>query len=167
MTSGSESCFSLPGVLLAPVNPLPKLAERYCRLPRFVSSVLAAAASFALAAIGGLLSAIAAMYLYDGANSKGNDFAVGLGGLFAVGTFIFVVLFTWLQKLHHPISSRTPLFAFFACLVLPVITTLASLEDIDDYYLPFVLGDWLAILLIGLLSLFVCRRWWRDSELGF
>jgi hypothetical protein len=157
MTSGSESCFSLPGVLLAPVNPLPKLAERYCRLPCFVSSVLAAAASFALAAIGGLLSAIAAMYLYDGANS----------GLFAAGTFIFVVLFTWLQKLHHPISSRTPLFAFFACLVLPVITTLASLQDIDDYYLPFVLGDWLAILVIGLLSLFVCRRWWRDSDQGF
>jgi hypothetical protein len=167
MTASSESCFSLPGVLLAPLNPLSKLAERYRRLPRFVSSVLAAAASFTLATIGGLLGAIAAMYLYDGANSKGNDFAVGLGGLFAVGTFIFVVLFTWLQKLHHPISSRTPLFAFFACLVLPVITTLASLEDIDDYYLPFVLGDWLAILLIGLLSLFVCRRWWRDSEQGF
>ena len=144
-----------------------RLVERYREFPRSATSIFAAIAAFVFATIGGFLAAVAATYLYDRSNSKGDDLAVGLGGLFSVGAFIFVVLFTWLQKVHHQVSSRTPLFAFYACLFLPVATTLASLDEIDDYYLPFVLGDWLAILICGLLSLLVCRRWWQDAEQGF
>lgn len=95
---------------------------------------------------------------------RGDDFAVFLGGFYAFGTFTFVVLFTWLQKIHHPVSSRTSLFAFFSCLILPIWLTL----NVPDHnYMLFVLGDWCAILLFGFLSLFVCRRWWQDEEKGF
>lgn len=96
--------------------------------------------------------------------SKGDDLAVLLGGLFAVGTFIFVLVFTWLQKVRHSVSSRTSLFAFYACLVLPAIDTVLLGSNVDHHYLPFVLCDWLAILLSGLAAVFVCRRWWQDSD---
>jgi len=131
--------------------------ERYRKIPNGLALVLAAVISFVLACIMGLLAAFAAMYLYDRANSKGDDLGVGLGGLFSVGTLSFVVLFTWLQKAHHPISSRTPLFALYSCLIFPAAATLLSL---DGDYLGFILGDWLAIALFGLLSLLVCRRWY-------
>lgn len=167
MIARSELWFRPRGVSWGPVNAGNKLVERYRALSGVVTSVFAALAAFVLATIFGFLGAFAAMYLYDRAYSKGDDLAVGLGGLFGVGTFTFVVAFTWLQKLHHPISSRTPLFAFYVCLFLPVAATLASWSEIDDHYLPLVLGDWLAILLLGLLSLFVCRRWWPDPEQGF
>ncbi len=167
MIAVSGWCFGSPRVLLGSVNPSSKLVERYRALPTVVTSVFAAIAAFALATISGFLGAVAATYFYDRANSKGDDLAVGFGGLFAVGTFTFVIVFTWLQKAHHLISSRTPLFAFCACLVLPVAVTVSSLSAIDDHYLPLVLGDWLAILVLGFLSLFVCRRWWHDSEQGF
>jgi len=157
-------CFGLPSVLLRPVNWSSKFADRYRGIPSGLAFVIAAVASFGLAVIFGILGSFTGMYLYDRANSKGDDVAVGLGGLFAVGTFTFVVVFTWLQKVHHPVSSRTSLFAFYACLILPVAATVLLAEDMDDYYLFFVLGDWLAILLLGLLSVFVCRRWWQDSD---
>jgi hypothetical protein len=167
MIARSELCFEPPGVLLGSVNSSNKLVARYRALSRAATSVLAAIAAFVLATIFGFLGALAAMYLYDRANSKGDDLTVAFGGLFAVGAFTFVVAFTWLQKLHHPISSRTPLFAFCASLLPPVAVTLASLGDIDDHYLPLVLGDWLAIFVLGLLSFFVCRRWWHDPQRGF
>jgi hypothetical protein len=167
MIARSELWLRQPGVLWGSVNFWNKLVERYRALSSVVTSVFAAIAAFVLATIFGFLGAFAAMYLYDRANSKGDDFAVGLGGLFAVGTFTFVVVFTWLQKMHHSISSRTPLFAFYASLFPPVAVTLASLSEIDDHYLPLVLLDWLAILVLALLSFFVCRRWWNDPEAGF
>jgi hypothetical protein len=167
MIAAQEWCFGSLGVLLGSLNSSNKLVERYRALSSAVTSVFAAIAAFVLATIFGSLGAFAAMYFYDRANSKGDDLAVGFGGLFAVGTFTFVVAFTWLQKLHHPISSRTPLFAFYISLLPPAAVTLASLSEMDDHYLPLVLGDWLAIFVLGLLSLFVCRRWWHDPEQGF
>ena len=134
-----------------------KLGNRYRRISSGPAFVLAFLASSALAMITGLLGGVAAMYLYDSANSKGDDLAVGLGGFFAVGTFSFVVVFAWLQKLHHPISSRTPLFALYGCLFLSAVATL-FFGDRD--YVSFMLGDWLAILIFGLLSLLTCRRWY-------
>jgi len=128
-------------------------------------AIFSAIVASALAAIAGFLGAYAAMYLYDRGTSKGDDGAVALGGLFAVSTFTFVVTFTWLQKKHHPISSRTSLFAFYACLVLPALVTV-MLADEMDYYSMFIVGDWLAILTLGLLSLLVCRRWWQHEEQG-
>jgi hypothetical protein len=167
MIADSGWCFGLPSVLLKPVNSPSKFVDRYRGISGGLAFVMAAAASFVLAAISGILAAIAGTYLYDRANGKGDDAAVGLGGLFAVGTFTFVVVFTWLQKMHHSVSSRTSLFAFYACLIAPVAATVLLAEDMDDYYLFFVLGDWLAILLLGLLSLYICRRWWRKSDQGF
>jgi len=167
MISRSELRLRPRGVLLGWVNSTNKLVERYRALSSVATSVFAAIAAFALATIFGLLGAFAAMYLYDRANSKSDDVTVGLGGLFAVGAFTFVVGFTWLQKMHNPISSRTPLFAFYVSLLPPATVTLASLSEIDDHYLLLVLGDWLAIFVLGLLSFFVCRRWWNDPEQGF
>jgi hypothetical protein len=158
-------CFALPSVQLRPVDSSSKLADRYRGIPSGLASVIAAVASFVLAAICGILGGFAGMYLYDHANGRGDDGAVGLGGFFAVGTFTFVVIFTWLQKVHHPISSSTSLFALYACLILPVAATVFLVDD--DNYLLFVLGDWLAILVFAVLSLIVCRRWWRKSDQGF
>ena len=166
MIAHTDSPFSLPGVRLGPVNTSTKFIDRYRALSNRLSSVLAAFASFGLATVCGFLGGVAAMYLYDRANSKGDDVTVGLGGLFAVGTFMFVTVFTWLQKAHHPVSSRTPQFAFYACLVPPVVSTLFFAGDLGDY-VPLVLGSWLAILILGLLSLLLCRRWCQHEEPGF
>lgn len=152
--------------MLAPVNSFHKVIDRYRAVSSVVTSVLAAIAAFVLASILGFLGAVAATYLYDRGNSRGNDLAVGLGGLFSVGTFTFVVAFTWLQKTHHSVSSRTSLFALCACLVLPALVTVVSADEMD-YYSLFILGDWLAILVLGLLSLLLCRRWWQREEQGF
>lgn len=165
MISGSRWCV-LPSVLLVPADSLSKFVERYRSVPNGLAFVLAAVVSFMLAGVAGIFGGFAAMYLYDRGMSRGNDFAVSLGGLFSAGTFTFVVVFTWLQKVHHRVSSRTSLFAFYTCLALPVLATVMSADEMD-YYLMFVLGDWLAILVLGSLSLLVCRRWWEHQEQGF
>ena len=159
--------FVLPCVSFRPVKASIKFVDRYRRVPNSFALVASALASFILAFITGFLGGVAGMYFYDRAMSKGDDLAIGLGGLFSAGTFTFVVSFTWLQNLHHPISSRTSILAFCASIVLPVLITIASLNDLDDHYLPLVLGDWLAILVLGLLALLVSRRWWHDLEQGF
>lgn len=163
----SDSSVTFPGLRLGPVNSSAKLLDRYRALPSTLTSFFAAIVAVVLAAISGFLGAVAAAYLYDHARSKGDDITVGLGGFFGVGTFVFVVLFTWLQKLHHLISSRTPQFAFYACLVLPVMFTIAASSDIGSEYSTLVLGSWLAILILGLLSLLLCRRWCQREEHGF
>lgn len=158
--------FALPCTWFKPVNTSIKFVDRFRRFSAGFAFVLSAAASSVLALVSGILGGFAAMYLYDRGMSRGNDVAVSLGGFFAVGTFAFVVVFTWLQKTHHPISSRTPLFAFCACLILPAVVTASNVDEMD-YYSVFLLGDWLAILVLGLLSLLVCRPWWRDEKQGF
>jgi O-antigen/teichoic acid export membrane protein len=166
MTARSELLFDWPDVILGRVNPSNKFIERYRTLPARTTSIFAAILALALATVWGFLAAYAAMYLYDRGTSKGDDAAVALGGLFAVGTFTFVVVFTWLQKAHHTISSRTSLFAFYACLVLPALITVMSADEMD-YYSMFIVSDWLAILIFGALALLVCRRWWHHEEQGF
>jgi hypothetical protein len=165
MIAAPEWCLGSPRVLLGPVNSSTKLADRYRGIPSGLAFVIATVTSFVLAVICGILAAVAATYLYDGASSKGDDGAVGLGGLFAVGTFTFVVIFTWLRKVHHPISSSTTLFALYTFLIFPVAATVFLVDDSN--YLLFVLGDWIATLVFALLSLIVCRRWWRKSDHGF
>ncbi|MGC0774106.1 MAG: hypothetical protein WB543_14330 [Candidatus Acidiferrum sp.] len=153
-------------MLLTPVTSSSEFADRYRKIPNGWAFLIAAVASLILAVISGILGGFAGTYLYDRGMSRGDDFAVFLGGFYAVGTFTFVVLFTWLQKAHHTISSRTSLFAFYACLVLPALITVMSADEMD-YYSMFIVGDWLAILIFGALSLFMCRRWWHYEEQGF
>lgn len=166
MIAPAESPLAFEAVRLGPMNSPPRLVDRYRAVSAGTASVLAAIASFGLATVCGFLGGDTAMYLYDRGRSKGDDAAVGLGGLFAVGTFTFVVAFTWLQKTHHPVSSRTSLYAFYACLVLPVLATMLAADELD-YFAMFIVGDWLAILILGLFSLLVCKRWWQREEQGF
>jgi hypothetical protein len=147
------------------MNLSENLAKRYRRVPNALAFCTAGAVGLVLAVIMGALGAVLAVYAYDRGMSRGNDFAVSLGGFYAVGAFAFVVAFTWLQKVHHLVSSRTSWFALCAWLVLPVWLTVMSADEMD-YYSMFIVGDWLAILVLGLLSLFVCRRWWQHEEQG-
>src|ERR1700722_1212396 len=101
-------------------------SDRYRQTPGALAFILSMVISLAVALVTAVVAAWAAIYLYDRANSKGDDFAVGLGGLFAIGTFTFVVAFTWLEQLHHAISSRTPAYALLTCLIFPVAATLLS-----------------------------------------
>ena len=100
-----------------------RIIEMYRRVPDGWALMLAATISWVLAAIAGIAGGIAGVYLYDRGNSKGDDLAVLYIGLLAVSTFTFVVLFTWLQTLHHKISSRTPMFAWLFCLAGTLVVT--------------------------------------------
>jgi len=95
------------------------------------------------------------IYLYDRGTSKGNDLAVGMIGLLAVGTFVFVTVFAWLSKVHHKISWRTPAFTLALCLALAAFTTCLMW---DSYYSSFIFVGWIVILACGLLAFNVCRR---------
>jgi magnesium-transporting ATPase (P-type) len=90
-------------------------------------------------------------------------FAVLIIGVLAVGAFAFVVLLTWLRTLHHKISSRTPFSAWLFCLVCDLAVTVWLWPRYDplteDHYLPFIYAGWIAIILLGLLALFICARW--------
>jgi hypothetical protein len=151
------------GTRQMPANAAASFGDRYRRIPRALAFVLAAVVSLASALITGLLAAWGATYWYDRANSKADDAAVGLGGLFAIGTFIFVVVFSWLQKRHHPISSRTPSYALLACLIFPAATTLRGLSEIDGDFLLFLLADWALIALFSFAAWRVCRHWYERS----
>jgi hypothetical protein len=104
------------------------------------------------------------MYFYDGGNSKGDDAGLALGGFFALEIFTFVVIFTWLQKVHHPISSRAPSYAMFACLMVPAAITLGVLSEVDGDHLLFLLARWVVTALASLVAWAVCRPWWERSE---
>jgi len=147
-----------------PENLSTTFGDQYRKTPKGLALVAAFIVSLISALITGILAALAATYLYDGGNSKGDDFGVAIGGLCALGTFTFVVLFTWLQKVHHPISSRTPAQALFACLTIPVIITLLALSEIDGNDVQFLLADWVAIALFSFAAWMVCRRWYDRSE---
>jgi hypothetical protein len=139
-----------------------RIIETYRRVSEGWAFALAAIVSWGLASIAGIAGGVAGMYLYDRGMSKGDDLAVLTSGLLAVGTLAFVVLFTWLRKLHHAISSRTPLFAWLFCLAGTVVTTVLSWPDHYpgdlDHYIGFILTGWIAIVLFGLLGLVLSRR---------
>lgn len=101
MIADSGWCFALPSPLLRPVNSSSKLVDRYRDIPSTLAFLTAAVAAFVLAVVSGIPGAFAAMNLYDLGRSRGDDFAVGLGGFYAAGNFTFIVVFTWLQKMHH------------------------------------------------------------------
>ena len=114
-----------------------RVVEAYQRQPAWLAFLLSAIIAGALALIAGIAASIAGMYLYDGANSRGNDFAIGLH---AAGTFVMVIVFSWLRNLHHKITRRTPDFTLYFCLSLAAATTLLSAADLDSYYMGFVLA---------------------------
>ena len=142
----------------SPHSRIDRLIEAYRRLPLWLAFMLAGVNAGVLALITGFAGGIAGMYLYDRAQSKGDDFAVGLSGFYAVETFVFVVVFSWLSKLHHEISSRTPAYTLLFCLFFPAVSTLFFLADLDSYYMGFVLAGWVVILLLGLAAMLVSRR---------
>lgn len=76
-------------------------------------------------AIGmGILGSVAAVYLYDRGMSKGNDLAVALIGLHAVGTFSFVVLLTLLSSRFNYLSWKVPFASLAACVLVLLCTTI-------------------------------------------
>jgi hypothetical protein len=81
-----------------------RLTKAYRRLPTWPTFILSAIIAWLLAFVLGLAGSIAGMYLYDRAQSKGDDFAVGLIGLHAVGSFVFIFVFSWLRNVHQRIS---------------------------------------------------------------
>jgi hypothetical protein len=132
-----------------------RVVETYRRIPVAVAFVLSAIVAGALAILAGVAGGMFGIYLYDRGMSKGNDLAVGMTGLSAVGTFVFVTAFAWLTKLHHKISWRTPAFALAFCLaVVAVITGLMW----DSNYSGFILVGWIVISFSSLLAFNVSRR---------
>jgi Na+/glutamate symporter len=97
MIPSSWMVLVLPSVLLRPVNSSSKFADRYRGIPSSLALVIAAVASFGLAVISGILGGVAGTFLYDRANSKEDEFTL-------------VVVFTWVEKVHHPIR-RAPVFS--------------------------------------------------------
>ena len=124
--------------------------EAYRRMPDWSVFALAAIISWFLAAVTGIAGGFAAMFLYDRGKSKGDDLAVLLGGLLAVGTFTYVLLFTWLRKLRHEVTWRTPLFALLFCVMGSLLITGFLAAGNWDFYWEFILVGWIAILLFGL-----------------
>jgi hypothetical protein len=114
--------------------------------------------SAGLAFIIGFMSGLGGVYLFDRGRSKGNDLAVFLIGLHAVGTLVFVIVFSWLCHVRREISGRTPAFALLFCLSLAAATTLLSWDAIDSYYMSFVSIGWILILFCGLVAMLVSRH---------
>src|SRR5271169_1108286 len=135
-----------------------RLAEAYRRLPNRMAFIVSAIIAWVLAFCAGIAGGIGGMYLYDGAQSKGDDLAVGLIGLYAVGTFVFILVFSWLRKLHQEISWRTLAYSLCVCLAGAAITTMISWTDLDEHYMPIVAGGWIVILLCGLAGMLVSSR---------
>jgi hypothetical protein len=138
------------------------IVETYRKMPDGWAFVLAAVAAFVLAAIAGIAAGFAGAYFYDRGNSKGDDLAVLASGLLAVGTFAFVMLFSWLRALHHKISPRTPWLVWLFCLAFDLVITLllwpGGYPGELDHYSGFILVGWGLILLLGLLALLAARR---------
>jgi len=139
-----------------------RIIETYRSVPDRWAFVLAAIPSFILAAMAGIAGGFAGMYFYDRGNSKGDDVAVLAIGLLAVGTFTFVIVFSWLRALHHKISSRTPWFTWFFCLAGDLVITAllwpGGYPGELAHYMGFILAGWSAILLLGLVALLISQR---------
>ena len=134
------------------------LIQTYRRLSKGWALTGSAIISGVVAAVSGIAAGIAATYTYDRADSKGDDIAVLAGGLLAVGGFAFTISFSWLQKVHHPISLRTPLLGFFAGLLLSVLTTIFLWPGYSlEHYKRFIMIDWIGILVLGLAGVALSR----------
>ena len=91
--------------------------------------------------------------------TKSDAIAFALGSFLAIGSFVLVVVFTWLQKMHHTVSVRTPCFAL---LIAFASTVAATVFFGESEYWRLIVGDWVAIIFFCLLSLAVCRRWYKS-----
>ncbi len=131
------------------------MIETYRRIPSAGAVVLSAIVAGILALLAAVAGAITGIYIYDRGMSKGDDLAVGMIGLFAVGTFVFVIAFAWLNKLHHNISLRTPVLTLAFCFTLVVVVTVLMW---DSHYSGFIMVGWIVILCCGLLALNVSHR---------
>ncbi|HXZ27431.1 MAG TPA: hypothetical protein VEG08_05455 [Terriglobales bacterium] len=127
----------------------------YRKIPRPIASCLAAIFAWGIAFSFGMLSAGGAVYLYDRGKNDARDLAVGMTALFSVGTFLFVVLFSGLQRLHHEISARTPRITLAVCLAVAAAAT-ALLWDRN--YALWVLAGWLILLCGSVLAFQVSKR---------
>ena len=115
--------------------------------------------SLAIAFFIGFMGSMVGTYLYDRDMSRGNDLAVSLIGLHAIGTFVFVLVLSWLRHLHNKISWRTPAFALLFCLGVAGTTTLLFWKngDLDTHYMGFMSIGWISILLCGLAAMVLSR----------
>jgi hypothetical protein len=111
--------------------------------------------SVGIAFIIGFMGSLGGVYLYDRGMSKGNDLAVQLIGFHAIGTLIFVIVFSWLRHVGREISGRTPALALLFCMSIAAMTTAFFRDDIDGYYMSFAHIGWILILLCGLIALLV------------
>jgi hypothetical protein len=101
----------------SPVNALPKSVDRYRRMPPGPAFVAVSVVSLVLAVISGMLGGLAAMYLHDRGMSKGDDVAVFLRGLFAVGMHL---------RFSPYQAPEGASFGFFAHLAIRLLRLLGS-----------------------------------------
>jgi hypothetical protein len=123
-------------------------------LPTWQVVVLSAGFAFIIGFMGGL----GGEYLYDRGRSKGDDVAVFLIGLHAIGTLVFVIVFSWLCHIRREISERTPASALLFCLSLAAATTILFWDAVGREYMSFVSIGWILILLCGLVAMLASRH---------
>ena len=123
-------------------------------LPTWQIVVLSGGLAFIIGFVGGL----GGVHLYDRGRSKGNDLAVFLIGLHAIGTLVFVTVFSWLCHIRREISGSTPAFALLFCISLAAATTLLCWDAIGTDYMSFVSIGWILILLCGLVAMVASRH---------
>lgn len=112
--------------------------------------------SVGLAFIIGFMGSLGGVYVYDHGMSKGNDLAVFLIGLHAIGTLVFVIVFSWLRHVRREMSGRTPALALLFCMSLSATTLLFWGDgDLDSYYISFAQIGWILVLLCGLIAMLV------------
>jgi hypothetical protein len=123
-------------------------------LPTWQVVVLSGGLAFIIGFMGGL----GGVYFYDRGRSKGNDLAVFLIGLHAIGTLVFVIVFSWLGYIRREISGRTPAFALLFCVSLPAATTLLRWDATGSEYVTFLSIGWILIVLCGLVAMQASRH---------
>jgi hypothetical protein len=129
--------------------------KSFRRLPMPIAVMLAAISAIILSLFTGLVAACGAVYVYDKGEGKGDDLAIGISALCAVGTFVFVTTFSGISGLHHNIEWRTPNAALAICLVVVAVITWI-MWNIN--FSAFILAGWAATALCGLLALGIARR---------
>jgi len=127
------------------------------RLPTPLAFILVALLSFLIASVAAVLGAIAGIYLYDRGTSKGNDLAVALIGLHAVGTFAFVVVFTFLWGRRRSASWKVPVGSFAACLCVLALDSVLFWSSYDAYFAVFFYAAWLAVAFSGCVAIVLSR----------
>jgi hypothetical protein len=109
-------------------------------------------------AIGiGILAAVIAVYLYDRGTSKGNDVAVALIGLHAVGTFSFPVLLTFLSSRTSYVSWKVLIASLASCFVVLLCSTILFSSAYDDYSAIFFVMAWISVVISGSLAIGMCN----------